>query len=280
MRKVIFIFWTSLCTALWLVILTGLGTASAQEDNYPECEFQSTKEILIGLIQETQSWQQMEQFSRDLSESLAFCRGLIFEGSGPQVLASTHLPPGLYRLHLSGDELTTVEGVLIDGRCDASAMFIGIQAGQSELEQPFESQDCHASFNVQSTGDWMLRLEPLNVLSTEQQGGGPITYGAQVAGTLQANSVTEYVFTAMPGDVVTIGVVANENDADLYIDLFVDGGDLLASDDDSNPEGILNPQISALPLPTGGEHRIVVRHCNVCSTDTPATFTLTLQRIN
>jgi hypothetical protein len=272
MRKIVLI--------LWITVLVGLGAASAQQTDHPDCEFQPTREILVDLIQETQDWQQLEQFSRDLAESLAFCRGLLFEGSGSQVVGPAHLPPGQYTLHLGGDALITVEGIVIEGNCDAEGMFMGIQEGQSAIEQPFNSSDCHTTFNVETSGNWTLRFEPVNVLSTDVPSGGRINYGAQVAGQLAPNSVVEYLFDAAPGDIVTISALITQGDADLYLDLFVNGGDLVASNDDSNPEGIFNPRIAAFPVPTGGEYRIVVRHCSVCSTETTGTFTLTLDKIN
>jgi hypothetical protein len=265
---------------LWIVVLMSVGITSAQESDYPDCEFQSTHEILMGMIQGVGDWQQLEQFNRDLAESLAFCRGLFFEGSGAQVLGPMRFPAGTFTLHLSGEGFTTVQGDLISGSCDAEFMFLGIQDGQPALEQPFSSLGCETTFSIQSESAWALRFEPVSVADADTPSGGTISYGAQVQGQLAAESVVEYFFTSEPGDVVTIGAVLTNGEADLQLLLFSQNGDLVASDDDGHPEGTLNPQLTTIPLPTVGDYRILVRHCASCSTNTSGDFILSLEKIN
>ncbi|MBN1179963.1 MAG: pre-peptidase C-terminal domain-containing protein, partial [Anaerolineae bacterium] len=87
-------------------------------------------------------------------------------------------------------------------------------------------------------------------------GGGQITYGQSVEGTLDVDGENRWNFQGTAGDVVTIAM--DETDGmDTYLELYSFTGERLARDDDSG-DG-LNALIADFRLPDTGTYTIIAR---------------------
>lgn len=104
----------------------------------------------------------------------------------------------------------------------------------------------------------------------------PIAFGETVNNSLLPNQVTVHTFIANIGDIVSLSAITTSGDADLAFELYAPDGNLLFRDDDSNPEGIFDPQLNNIPLPQEGQYRIVMTRCNFCDVTNTASYSLTL----
>lgn len=139
-----------------VVILLGAVPASAQDDAYPECNFNAVLPILQDGMSAVSDWETLEQFNRDLQASLAFCRGLMFSGDGDRVVDPMEIPAGLYRLVYTADSngsfvFGSVEARLINGDCTDGLLINFAGDSTNTAETLFESGGCMVIFEVGNT---------------------------------------------------------------------------------------------------------------------------------
>jgi hypothetical protein len=203
------------------------------------------------------------------------------------VVGPVAIPAGVYTLTLSGDG--SVEGEIVSGDCDS--LFAYIDSNSTETQEVFRSNGCSLLLALDSRASWLLEFIPLETLieapasttaSTTGDGSQPadgvLAYGNAIEGVLLANATAEYRFQGTTGDRVTIGAVRTGGGADLLLELYLPSGGLLFRDDDSHPEGFLNPYMTGIPLSETGEYRIVVTRCGFCDAADTAVFTLSLTK--
>jgi hypothetical protein len=86
---------------------------------------------------------------------------------------------------------------------------------------------------------------------------GTLSIGETVTDALQERDRHNWLFEGSEGDVVTISLVASNDEFDAYLELFGPDGEQLATDDDGG-QGY-NSMIEGFELPATGEYRIVAR---------------------
>ena len=101
-------------------------------------------------------------------------------------------------------------------------------------------------------GAYELTLE-----RTEMVIEGTLTYGETMSATLEPGTRHHWLFEGEEGDVVTISMIAVNDDMDTYLELFAPDGVRVMSDDDSGGEA--NAEISTFELPLSGTYRIIAR---------------------
>ncbi|MDY6877637.1 MAG: hypothetical protein SWK90_15755 [Chloroflexota bacterium] len=97
----------------------------------------------------------------------------------------------------------------------------------------------------------------LTLERTEMVIEGTLTYGDVLRATLESGTRHHWLFEGEEGDVVTISMIAVNDDIDTYLELFAPNGVRVMSDDDSGGEA--NAEISTFELPLSGDYRIVAR---------------------
>lgn len=101
-------------------------------------------------------------------------------------------------------------------------------------------------------GAYELALE-----QTEMVTEGTLAYGETVSTTLKTGTRHHWLFEGAEGDVVTISMVAVNEDMDTFLELFAPDGVRVMTNDDSGGES--NAEISTFELPLSGTYRIIAR---------------------
>jgi hypothetical protein len=109
------------------------------------------------------------------------------------------------------------------------------------------------------TGEYELTLE---VAQLEAE--GDLIPGQAVVATLEPGSRQHWLFEGESGDIVTISMIALDDDLDAYLELFAPDGEQVATDDDSG--GGFNAAILEFELPLTGTYRVVARSYSEYST--------------
>jgi hypothetical protein len=109
------------------------------------------------------------------------------------------------------------------------------------------------------TGEYQLTLE---VAQLEAEGN--LIPGQAIVATLEPGSRQHWLFEGESGDIVTISMIALDDDLDAYLELFAPDGEQVATDDDSG--GGFNAAILEFELPLTGTYRVVARSYSEYST--------------
>jgi hypothetical protein len=221
----------------------------------------------------------------------ATCTGLSFTGTSNAVLGPIDFPDGTYRVQVttSGYFIASIEP--LRGTCEArlgNSLFLLTAGGATEgAETTLRTSGCSALVAIDNaTASWALTFENVSpvespAVNTSDRGSESNTqdlqYDSAIEGFLFANLDAEHFLNGTAGDRVTIGAVRTSGTADLALQLYAPDGSLLFEDDDSHPEGFLNPQISNIPLPITGQYRVVVTRCSFCDSGDSATYTLSVR---
>jgi hypothetical protein len=103
-----------------------------------------------------------------------------------------------------------------------------------------------------SGGAYELNLEQVELVIE-----GTLVYGDEVSATLDPGARHYWLFEGDAGDVITISMIAVDEDLDTYLELFAPSGERVRTDDDSG--GDSNAQIAEFELPESGAYRILAR---------------------
>jgi hypothetical protein len=283
------------------LVIRAQETTSVCDPNLIDETIASVNELLVQ-VQEQSTGGDVSAIVSMLAEAesaiaqlRAQCSGLSFQGSDNTVLGPIEIPDGTYRVTVTTDGYFIADVQVVSGNCGDSlglSLFI-LSSGDANAgaETVFNSSGCSALIAVDNvTEPWKIVFQNLTSSqsvdsnsgtdntdsSSSQTSGATISYNAEVDGFLFANMDAEYFFEGNTGDTVTIGAVRTSGTADLALQLYAPTGTLLFEDDDSHPEGFLNPQITNLPLPASGQYRILVTRCSFCDAADSAGFRLTL----
>jgi hypothetical protein len=101
------------------------------------------------------------------------------------------------------------------------------------------------------SGDYQMRVD----VADKPSGGGEITFGETVEGTVAGGGQHEWVFVGQQGDEVSITMRSVDHGLDCYLELYSADGDLLAYDDVSG--GNEDAWIAYFVLPADGSYTIV-----------------------
>ena len=101
-------------------------------------------------------------------------------------------------------------------------------------------------------GAYELTLE-----QTEMVTKGTLAYGETVSVTLPAGTRHHWLFEGQEGDVITISMIAVNEDMDTCLELFAPDGVRVMTNDDSDGEA--NARITTFELPLSGTYRIIAR---------------------
>ncbi len=107
-------------------------------------------------------------------------------------------------------------------------------------------------YSSEQTGEYELTLE-----KGQLEIRGTLAYDEAVSMTLKPGNRHHWVFEGEAGDVVSIAMIAVDDDMDTYLELYAPGGEQVMTDDDSG--GDSNAAILEFELPLTGTYRVVAR---------------------
>jgi hypothetical protein len=298
---------------LLVLVIFPFFIVQAQGSNDFECSAEGLDALISDINGRLSELQGSEQF--DIGQALddiyeteqlladfrLQCAGLEFHGNANSVLGPVTFPDGTYRVTVTTSGFFIADIEAVSGSCDTdwNGLF-NLTSGRASTgaQSSFTSHGCVGLIEISNiSSDWTLVFENLtnpssstalnsSAVSNQEETSKPqagndvgdvIEPGTTINGVLFANSSTEYRFQGSMGDLVTVGAVKTSGTADLALALYDPNGGLLFEDDDSNPEGFLNPLIQAIPLPIDGDYRIVVKTCDSCDASASAAFALSLE---
>lgn len=105
----------------------------------------------------------------EISTRRAACAGLVFEGTGDQVVPLVTIPSGAYIVHMTSTEgYTRAELQHGEGECGANVVdmtpLVNVSGDNAETESLFRTEDeCAAVLTVESRGEWMLEFTPVDM---------------------------------------------------------------------------------------------------------------------
>jgi hypothetical protein len=291
--------------ALLMVSLLAIGSPLAAQDTNSACTsalVNDTVSSANGLLEEANEQFASNQDSTTLATTLADvvsqlrilqanCTGLSFTGRSNTVLGPIDFPDGTYRVQVTTDGFFIASIEQLGGTCEtrlSDTLFLLTAGGATQgAETTFTTSGCSALIAIDNaTSSWTLNFE--NVSPSEEltassnsqdsnSGAQDLQYDSAVEGFLFANLDAEHFLNGTEGDRITIGAIRTSGTADLALQLYAPNGTLLFEDDDSHPEGFLNPQISSIPLPVTGLYRVVVTRCSFCDSADSAAYTLSVR---
>ena len=115
------------------------------------------------------------------------------------------------------------------------------------------------SFSGGQAGDYTITLE-----MTQLEIAGTLVYDQAVSATLEPGDRHHWLFEGQAGDVVTIAIIAVNEDMDTYLELYDPDGEQVWTDDDSG--GDSNAAIIEFELLLDGDYRVVARGYNSYAT--------------
>jgi len=110
---------------------------------------------------------------------------------------------------------------------------------------------------VASSASGMAGRYELVLEQTEMMVEGILVYGDVVSATLEPGKRHHWLFEGEEGDVVTISIMATDEELDTYLELFAPDGVRVEEDDDGG--GDSNAEILEFELPLSGTYRIITR---------------------
>ena len=172
---------------LLIIQISTVSVAWGQEedDEEPVCSFQPTYEVLLNLMQEADSWEELERFNRDLSASLAFCQSLSFTGAGDEVIGPFDIPAGIYAVGLSG-ATTAAIGETLAGHCDILLVFT--EGNATSTEETFRSNGCSLLVTIDSGTRWGLQFDPVETTEIVTPEEAALAFDAAFAEDLETTN--------------------------------------------------------------------------------------------
>jgi hypothetical protein len=166
-----------------IIMMLNLPTVvvHGQEQGEPTCSFEPTYEILLNLMQEVNTWEELQRFDRDLSASLAFCQDLYFTGTGDEVLGPMNIPAGIYTIGVTG-EITAAAGETLAGHCDI--VFLFTAGAATFTEEGFRSDGCSQMISIDSSTSWTLQLAPVELFDIVTEEEATLAWEAFFEGNL------------------------------------------------------------------------------------------------